>query len=241
MISVIIPTLWKGKELPQLLDEITKHPKIGEIIIIDNAKEDRPKLEILNHEKIKLLKQKHNIFVNPAWNLGVTEAKYQRLCFISDDMLFDTRIFDTVYDYIKKSNGVIGPNAKNIKSFLVKCPLMSVKPVYDLQGDWDGFGTLMFLHKNNYCPIPKELKIYWGDTWLWDYNAIQGRQNYTFDKFCIKTKMRTSSSLFKDFIQYEEEIFLGLFKEMYDTHKTPEKMLSCLMAEKVYALIKEYA
>jgi len=241
MISVIIPTLWKGEELPSLLEEVAAHDKIGEIIIVDNDRKFRPNIRILSHKKIKFLRQKENIYVNPAWNLGVVEAKNQRLCFVSDDTQFDTRVFDAVYDKITKNNGVIGVNSKAIKHFYVKSPLVYPKPVYDLTDAWDGFGTLMFVHKSNYLPIPEELKIYWGDTWLWDYNAVQGRQNYTLDKFCLKTKMRTSSSLFTDIIQDEENVYLDLFKKMYDENKVSGKMLSCLMAENVYNLIKEYA
>ena len=241
MISVIIPTLWKGEELPEMLKKITAHDKVGEVIIIDNDRKYRPNISALNHKKIKFLRQKENIFVNPAWNLGVTEAKNSKLCFVSDDTLFDTSVIDAVYDTITKANGVIGVNAKAIKNFYVRSPLVNAKPVYDLTDAWDGFGTLMFVHKSNYSPIPESLKIYWGDTWLWDYNAVQGRQNYTLEKFCLKTKMRTSSSLFKDVIEGEEDIFLELFKKMYEDHKVSGKMLSCLMAENVYNLIKEYA
>jgi glycosyltransferase involved in cell wall biosynthesis len=241
MISVIIPTLWKGQELPKLLEDITAHDKIGEVIIIDNDRKSRPNIRILSQKKIKFLRQTENIYVNPAWNLGAAEAKNQRLCFVSDDTQFDVRVFDAVYDMITKNNGVIGVNSRAIKHFYVKSALVYAKPVYDLSDAWDGFGTLMFVHKKNYLPIPEELKIYWGDTWLWDYNAVQGRQNYTLDKFCLKTKMRTSSSLFKDIIQNEEEIYLNMFKKMYEENKVEGKELSCLMAEKVYNLIKEYA
>ena len=241
MISVIIPTLWKGEGLFDLLDKVTAHQKIGEVIIVDNNRANRPNESALDHKKITFLPQKENIYVNPAWNLGAKEAEYERLCFLSDDLEFDVKVFDEVYDKINTTNGVIGINARAIKNFYVRSPLVEAKPIYDLGGDWDGFGTLMFVHKSNYLPIPDELKIYWGDTWLWDYNAVQCRQNYTIEKFCLKTKMRTSSSLFKDVIAEEETVFLELFKKMYKEQEKSGKMLSCLMAENVYNLIKEYA
>ena len=241
MISVIIPTLWKGEELPVMLKDITSHSKVGEVIIIDNDRKTRPNIKALHHKKIKFIRPPENIFVNPAWNAGAKEATNSKLCFVSDDTLFDARIFDTVYSKITKNTGVIGANAKCIKNFYVKSPLADIKPVYDLTDAWDGFGTLMFVHKDNYLPIPEELKIYWGDTWLWDSNAVQGRQNYTFDKLCIKTKMRTSSSLFKDITDREEIEYSTLFNKMYKEHKAGKEKLSCLMADKVYNLIKEYA
>jgi len=58
--------------------EYKKMPKINEIIIINND----PSYKIptyFKHNKIKILTQKENIFVNPAWNLGVSVAKNENI------------------------------------------------------------------------------------------------------------------------------------------------------------------
>lgn len=239
MISVIIPTLWKAVELERMLPVLLKHNKVGEIIIIDNDPQARY-FTLPSNKKIKVLKQKKNIFVNPAWNLGVKTASYSKICLMSDDILFDENVFNIVYDKITENNGVIGVDAKCIKSFLVKSLIMKVEPAVDLQ-NWDGFGTLMFVHKKNYLPIPEEMKIYWGDAWIYDYNAVQCRQNYIISKFCVKTKMRTTSSHFTDNIAEEESIFYELFHTMYEKNVRIGKTLSSLMADNIYRMIQEYA
>ena len=240
MISIITPTLWKAEELPYIAEQVLKHDKVGELIIIDNAKEDRPDYEFLSHKKVKILEQEQNIFVNPAWNLGVKKAKNAKICLMSDDIVFDTDVFDLVHDQITEKNGVIGPLQNSIKTFYVKSPLMELNPIKDVDNLWEGFGTLMFFHKKNYLPIPEELKIYWGDTWIWDYNAIQCRQNYALNKFCLFTKMRTSSGLFKETTDEEEKKYLSLFNEMYQNNFKSGNCLSNIIAQKVYDLIKEY-
>ena len=239
MISVIVPTIWKAQEIERMLPVLIDHDKIGEIIIIDNDPKARF-FTLPSSDKIKVLKQKKNIFVNPAWNLGVQTAKYSKICLLSDDILFDENIFDLVYDKISDKNGVIGIDSLGIKNFFVKSPLMQIEPATDLQ-HWDGFGTLMFMHKKNYLPIPQEMKIYWGDAWIYDYNSIQCRQNYILTKFCIKTQMRTSSSGFSKNILEEEAIFLDFFKRMYESYVRSGKTLSPLMAENIYRMIQEYA
>ena len=38
--------------------------------------------------KVQRLEQDNNIFVNPAWNLGVEQAKNENICICNDDVLF---------------------------------------------------------------------------------------------------------------------------------------------------------
>ena len=235
MISVIIPTLWKSSELGEMLPILEKNNFIREILIIDNAPKDRH-IDIPESKKIKILQQDTNIFVNPAWNLGVEKAKYDKLCIMSDDIKFDERVFEFVYEHITEDNGVIGPNGKGIKNFYVRSLAMEINPANNIQ-HWDGFGTLMFIHKKNYLPIPKDFLIYWGDAWLYDFNAVQGRQNYTLDKFCIKTTMRTTSGMFTEITDKELEVYDKVFDKMYKKYKNTENYLSSPMANSIHELI----
>ena len=172
--------------LPKLLD----HNKIGEVIIVDNAKNNKF-FRLPKHNKLIVLEQKENIYVNPAWNVGVKHSKFDKICLMNDDIIFDITVFDKVFKFITLENGVIGPNGTSIKSFYMDSPYISVDPCRTFT---HGFGTLLFVHKKNYLPIPNELKINFGDVWLYDYNALQYRQNYEIKNLCIKTKMGTSST-----------------------------------------------
>ncbi len=241
MISVIVPTLWKAKELEFMLPKLLENKKVSEVIIIDNNKAARPD-SLPTHEKIRLLEQPENIFVNPAWNLGVKEAKSKKVCLMSDDILFDARVFDVVDPLVTDKIGVIGVNALGIKSFFVNSPLINVSPVKIRLDHWDGFGTLMFVHKKNYLDTPEELKIYWGDVWLYDYNAIKDRVNYTIDDFCVGTKMRISSGGFIKEIEIENSVAKAVIHKMYDEQRLPDPEIQTpLMADVVFDMIEHWA
>jgi hypothetical protein len=78
--SVIIPTLWKCnlENFYKTMLIFCGEPQIKEIILIDNdiTFKQTIKSNILNlSPKIKYYPQDENIYVNPAWNLGESEAR----------------------------------------------------------------------------------------------------------------------------------------------------------------------
>ena len=73
MISVIMPTMWKSHRTIALLESLDKTHEVSEIIIVDNNVSSRP--NGLKSHKFIFLNQQTNIFVNPAWNLGVQKSK----------------------------------------------------------------------------------------------------------------------------------------------------------------------
>ncbi len=91
--------MWKFKPFPRYLEQIIGQDCIGEVILIDNDIEARPK-DFFSHPKIKLLEQEENIYVNPAWNLGAKIAQYSNLCFLSDDVIADGRIYFEVDSFL---------------------------------------------------------------------------------------------------------------------------------------------
>ena len=40
------------------------------------------------------------------------------------------------------------------------------------------FGVAMFLYKSSYIEIPEDIKIYWGDDWLYYQNKKRKRENF---------------------------------------------------------------
>ena len=87
MISIIMPTLWKGEHYKKMLPQLDSHPLVGEIIVVDNDTTSTDQ-QIFNLKKLKYLPQKENVYVNPAWNLAVLEATCDSICLYSDDVLF---------------------------------------------------------------------------------------------------------------------------------------------------------
>lgn len=212
MISVIIPTLWKPLEIKTLLEKINSSPFVGEIILINNDASNTPDY-LSSLAKIKIIDFGKNIYVNPAWNIGVKESKFDKICLLSDDVLFDEEVFKLVNARINSAIGTIGPHGHCLSNTYARSPFMEIVPSDKF---WHGYGTLLFLHKQNYIEVPKEFQINFGDRWQYDYNAIQKRQNYFITQFVLKTTMGTTSKLFNQITEEEErihrEVYLNLKK-----------------------------
>jgi len=156
--SVIIPTMWYSDKIFKLLDNLESSPLVGEIILIDNNKGERP-AQINNTDKIIILEQEENIYVNPAWNLGVELSKFDNLCITNDDLVWDINILPFILENIHL--GVIGQSTSNYNrnpTSELTLERMGVR-------DW-GWGCCFFLTKENWLPIPEGLKIACGDDYL---------------------------------------------------------------------------
>ena len=70
--SIIIPTLWKSNRTDKLLKDLEECEYVDEIIVIDNSSIYETDRTI---GKIRMISKGENIYVNPAWNLGIKIAK----------------------------------------------------------------------------------------------------------------------------------------------------------------------
>jgi len=88
MISVIMPTMWKGKAVWNAIREIIKQESVGELILIDNSEEDNGNKPFARNfgSKLVYIDEGKNTFVNPAWNKGYRLAKWDKLLFVNDDV-----------------------------------------------------------------------------------------------------------------------------------------------------------
>ena len=166
-ISVIIPTMWRSKKTVQLLNDLYDSKYVHEIIIIDNDVAAKNVNLDQYTDKVKYYPQVENIYVNPAWNLGVSLANNDLLCICNDDINFN------VNDYIKfilphiSKLGIFGSNIRPYHK-------VTQDLLYKINDDritkaalaTQGFGMLLFLNKKNWIDIPNSLKIWFGDDWL---------------------------------------------------------------------------
>ena len=177
MYSIIIPTMWKCDLIPNkvrsfrdVLKELNEHPLVGEIILIDNT-------EIKNHiislNKIIHIFEGKNTYVNPAWNKGVSLAKYDKLIILNDDIWFDWNVLDIMHEFVIEEVGVIGMDEQNYN--IKESNGLAMISTQSRDG---GFGCCMFMHKSNYKPITEEMLIWGGDDWLFVDNRSRGKQNY---------------------------------------------------------------
>jgi len=206
MITVVIPTMWKYKPFVQFLKDLVEVPSIGEIIIIDNDPSntpDDPLLSESNHarSKIHLMTYGHNIFVNPAWNIGVKLAKHENICLLNDDVIVDLKLFQRIDKFLKPGIGLCGISPGLSEEF-GHVPITSGEielqhtPIPYNPRVHFGLGTLMFFPKSEYIPIIDGLDLYWGDNFIYDTLFVKLNQNYLITNcFYYSPNARTTSTI----------------------------------------------
>ena len=158
--SVIIPTLQRSRELPELVELCAVHPTVREVIVVNN----HPDPLDFGRENVRVLQQERNIYVNPAWNLGVREARAEYLAIINDDVLFDPVVLDVAAEFVvKPRRGILALEGTFLNREHATRPRLRVAGS-NLIGN--SFGMFMCLRRENYVPIPEDLKVWGGDDWL---------------------------------------------------------------------------
>jgi GT2 family glycosyltransferase len=183
--SVIIPTMWVSEYIIKMLELYEENKLIKEIIIIDNAPGN--KKDISKFTKVKILTKGENIYVNPAWNWGVSEAKYKYIIIANDDILFNKNDLDSLINNSKAlltPNMIIGAYDKCFKQKGLDVSGLSIVPVNER--NW-GFGTFMIMKRNSYTFIPDDLLIWEGDNIQFVNNNA-----YNFKGIEIQTPMGTT-------------------------------------------------
>lgn len=231
MISVIVPTMWKPKHMLRMLPMLDRHPLVGEIILIDNKKENANNDLLKSLTKLNYLQQEQNIFVNPAWNLGAQVASYDKLFILNDDCLVNIVEFDKIYDFITPQIGLLGFSKLSyctytIDAFDTLCnsgfgiglEIESIDP--RMHPNNSGmphiyYGSAMFVHKQNYIAIPEEFKIYYGDLFLYVSYLKQGLQNYEIENGLVVTDNSTTvSTIAQSLIDKENAVLKSKFEEL---------------------------
>jgi hypothetical protein len=213
--TYVVPTMWRWPPFVDFLCDLVHNPWIGQIVIVDNDRGSRPAAPVLEHPMVQLVDPGHNIGVNPAWNLGVDLAQYPRVCVANDDIRFDTRVFRAVADRVTPDVGVTGIGVGLCDSYITDGAIRVV--------DWRpgintfGFGQLFFVHKHSYTPIPDQLRIYFGDNYLFDKSIWSGRRIqviqdlFYHSPYSVTTQSQRSQSL-QCFLQ-EKEIYRDIIQQ----------------------------
>lgn len=170
--------MWKTRELEIQLPLLDASPFVGEVLLIDNDYHHTPSwFKMTSWAKIKRYAPKENIFVNPAFNLGVNSSKYDSIALQQDDIVYNPVIFDWLNSFYNKEFGPIGMHEDNVKLVRTIKDLSPPIPGKDicivdqslpLQLGW---AILMISHKANWLPI-ETLKIHLGEEWI-AYNHIK--------------------------------------------------------------------
>jgi len=182
--------MWKAlRSLFQMIEQYNACPYIGEILIIKNAASVSTLQVFEPYRKVRILNDGNNLFVNPSWNLGVSQAKYERIILANDDIILnvDFNVFMQIIDF--------GLGTESIVGFSENCfyqkrteTLGNVHIHKAINGRGYGFGTFMVLMKESYRIIPKELKVWYGDDILYRANIP-----YLIEGVEVITEMRKTS------------------------------------------------
>ena len=182
MISVVLPTLWKI-EFNEQLNRLHQSNVVGEILLINNDRANTPSwYDSEKYPKIVEIIPHRNIFVNPAWNMGVRMAKYENIMLQSDDVVSVNYDFLTDIDNQLQSNDcLIGVGKSCYDVTLVLNRTNDNIKFHDISNTARdiGFGCMMFFRKNSYKHIPDEYLVWRGDDLLIDLFNHRNKQVLT--------------------------------------------------------------
>ena len=165
-LTVIVPTLWKVDSFPKSIIALAENKVVSHIIVIDN----NPARSVpLPHPKIKVLSKGFNIYVNPAWNLGVANTTSRYACLLNDDIDATEELLEYAVSILnnEESVGLIG------MGWASKEKVLRHRTVEQRE---NAFGAAMFFRTKEYYPIPNQLKIWCGDDYLMLRFQLQGKQ-----------------------------------------------------------------
>lgn len=233
--SIIIPTLLKNQTvLNRLLSILNRDISVGEIIVINNSQEYfQPELE-----KVRIVQSEKNLYVNPSWNLGIELSKYDYFGLLNDDIIIQDDFCSLIMKLIKPEQGILGID----KNFIVikrnnfeklddidfpknKITLKKVK-----KREFS-FGIAMFGKKECYNKIPDDIKVWYGD----DYLFYTNKNNYVISGLTVYHLHELSSSdkNLKDIKENDSKL--------YNTFKVQSGMLNTnSLLENIFSLKNIY-
>lgn len=187
--NVIIPTLMLAPMecFYHTLKELVKSKDVTGIVIIDNSEfgvfKKWSKVTAINiheEEKVLLIENEKNNYVNPSWNQGMTYCYDGCTLFMNDDVFVNGEVIRQVSECMK-DNALCSVDSINVGS----------ASEYKTQFGIKGWGKLTTNEKfsqsnNNKCgwffcvkndlweDIPEELKLFYGDDLIFDRVRAKG-------------------------------------------------------------------
>lgn len=201
--QVIIPTLWKPPGLVAALRHYLAAEGVERLILIDNAPDLRPNgAPPPGTAKLLLLPQSTNIYVNPAWNLGIEQVSDPDaiVLILNDDILLPHTVLRELAGHPWQPGDLLGLLPAGAAGAAFRLEPLAYNPQLSIGQQQPGFGSALAMQRATFRPIPKDLQIWFGDDWLlrgatrvfgfWD-GAIERQHHLTM------TPMRQSQT-FRD-------------------------------------------
>ena len=141
-------------------------------------------------KKLNHILEGKNTYVTAPWNKGAVMSKYDKLLILNDDIWMDWQILNTLYDFITPEIGLIGLDETPYNTY----PTLSfgLQPIEHRNGGW---GCALFVHKDNYTPIPEEMKVWGQDDWLFVKARNRRKQNYKLVGYRIDGELSVTNNI----------------------------------------------
>lgn len=206
MISIVIPTMQKRLDiLENLVKTLNLDNAVEEIIIINNAVKP---LEF-SYPKMRVITPETNIYVNPAWNLGVKEGVSKYIGLLNDDIIISPNLCSKILKEFEKNDkiGLLAFDFNDILPINDGCTVPEDSDFILSKTNFiaQGFGIAMFFPKEIYKPIPENLKIWFGDNYIFRQIKKSGYENYLIKGQEIYHVGSLSCEQFKESPLYKED------------------------------------
>lgn len=240
LFTFVIPTMWRYEPFTKFLRDLLDHELVHEVIIINNDSAKTPTLP--NHDKLRLIDNGRNIYVNPSWNQGVRLSKTENVVITNDDIIFDLRVLKRVQEINDPNFGLacLCPGEAYYKQPPFKDGTIDIVP----WTGWNlfGFGQLMFIKKSQHVNIPYQLQIYYGDDWILQ-NAIDNFRNvYAITNILHYTPFAvTSHEIVTKVFNTDNQTLLSQEKYWFDRYSAYLQLSKSdinLLLEKEYQIAK---
>ena len=233
-ITAVIPTMLKNLNiLTGLIDNLAADLSVEEIIIINNSNEKFS----YNNPKVRIISKNKNLYVNPSWNLGVSEAKTEYITLVNDDIIIPPNFCSDVLEKFDENIGIAGIDGRYVRNIhncegdidIIQRELGNMNEIvlFPVSYRTKNFGVMMFFNKKIYKPIPEDLKIFFGDDYLVYFAKKRKRQNVVIAGKEVFHVGSLTSKIFKDValkenITWKKYIFPWYKRILYlyerDTH-----------------------
>lgn len=168
MIDIVIPTLMQSdKEVFEYsLSEANLSNKVDKIFIIDNT---GSKQFHSNLDKVNTIQMDQNIYVNPAWNLGVNLSDSENVVVMNDDIACCKENYEFIDEILSKDDcGLCSIQTiaiENVNQYLQQLNYCSEIITNEKFGNDDNNKTGWFfgLKRKLWKNIPGSIKIIYGD------------------------------------------------------------------------------
>lgn len=215
-LTVIIPTLAvpDAEITNYTLHQLRKAESVKKVFIIDNTQDKvfKKKYAASGADgKIKVITDQPNLYVNPAWNYGISRVDTPYYLLLNDDIMLRGEVLDLMVTFLEENTHINlttikthnftplrSPQAYDIDDVIhgFSCKEYTMPPIdksYPLRGSELEYefrllpfrqGWFMAGRTGSWVPIVGRANVMSGDDWIYEKNAEQGYEGACFVSNC---------------------------------------------------------